>query len=273
MTSRDTELREKLRDTPANVLGTAKEQFELSREAYLNLPFERVTDSNVARRILVLSAFFALDFQRNALTSLQYAIRRSVASPQRDESVLQVMMELVSGECCTTNILGPHYGVTSHFYPAVEAVAQCGGETSLLLNLAESDKTEDLPVDWQDFWAFQKRYLANESACFAVIGYCRELLLSNVFERLAKHLPQTEAFSIGRNFFERHVLLDTAEGTGHADLMRSILDRVITDPVVGYTHAAEFLTRRNQLYAKALGEEVSSFDALKPATYATPPTF
>lgn len=257
-----------------STVDASRHMFERQRDAYLALPFERVTDPAVARAILLLSAFFALDFQRNALTALRFALDMSLETPARNERILHVMMELVGSECCTTNILGESYGVTSHFYPAIEAARQCGQDVEPLLQLARHEDSSALPADWQEFWQFQKRYLSNKSACFAVIGHCRELLLSNVFERLATHLPRTEAFEIGRQFFERHVVLDTAEGNGHADLMRLILDAVITDTTTGYAYATEFLTRRNALYAQALGvvnHKDKDVTLKRPHAYASVP--
>jgi hypothetical protein len=237
---------------------SAQQQFEAQRDAYLALPFERVTDKAIATEIIKLSALFAFDFQKNALQSLSYAISDSLASPQRDETVLHVLIELVSGECCTDNILGPDYGLTSHFYPAIEAALQCSDEASLqpiqvLRDFATGKASiRELPTEWYEFLHFQASYLNNRNGCYAVIGHCRELLLSNVFERLARHLPKTDDFLYARQFFGKHVLLDTAEGSGHADLMRGIMGDIISNEDEGYQFATEFLRHRNALYRSVL---------------------
>lgn len=221
-------------------------------DAYLNLPFEKVADPLIARDIVGLSAFFAWDFAKNALQSLNYIITDRLETPLRHEDTFANLLQLVSEECCTDNIRGPEYGKCSHLFPAFDAADAVGFDTRPLYKLLHDKDMGDLPASWQTFVHFQPKYLANRNGCFAILAHCRELLLNQVFDRLSKHLPDDPRFNQARIFFAKHVDIDTDADGGHMALINAILDDIITGHDEANVWACQFMAHRIQLYQAIL---------------------
>lgn len=237
---------------PSSHSSPAEKSLEDYLNEYLALPFEQVADPAIAQKVVGASAFFAWDFAKNALQSLAYIVEARLAYPQRNEDTFANLLQLISEECCTDNIRGPEYGRCSHLYPALDAAHAVGFNTTPLYDLLNSGDTSELPPSWQGFVEFQPKYLVNKNGCFAILIHCRELLLNEVFHRLAQHLPASSDYDLAREFFNKHVAIDTNTTDGHMVLARAIADEVITDNDEATYWARLFMQHRIGIYRELL---------------------